>query len=97
MHAFAQNLAQRSVKQVRSCVIPLGVEPAIAGNASRCAPERKATCELADRGWPTVDLLDVIDVDTPAVADNLAAVGDLPARLGVERRLAQHHSEATVG
>ena len=53
--------------------------------------------ERADRRRPAVDLAHVVDVDAPAIADDLAAVGDLAARLRVERRLAQQHRDAAVG
>ena len=98
VHVLAEHLAQRRVQQMRRRVIALGVATPV---ASARAPCTRPKCELARRASPIaavppVDLAHVVDVDAPAVADDLAVIGDLAAGLGVERRLAQQHRDATV-
>src|SRR5205814_1493021 len=48
------------------------------------------------RGDTTVDFTNFVDVDTPAIALDLAAIGDLAARLDIKRSLAQHYGDAPV-
>ena len=92
VHVLAEHLAQRGVQQVRGRVVALGVAArARCGTRAVTRPERErrpsAVPIAADAA---VDLAHVVHVDAPPVAHDLAVVGDLPARLGVERRLAQH-------
>src|SRR5947208_14628436 len=44
-----------------------------------------------------IDPTHFFDVDAPAFALDLATVGDLPTRFDVERCLAQHYGDASVG
>ena len=98
MHALAEHLAQRRVQQMRRRVIRV---PCRAADRSARAPSRgrsgRCPSSVPMRRGPAVDLADIVDVDAPAVADDLAPIGDLPARLGVERRFAQHDRDAAVG
>src|ERR1051325_2759907 len=81
---------------MRGGVIALGVAAAVRRDAGRHAAKREGAIQRTYRRRTTVEFLHVLHVDTPAFADDLSAIGDLSARLGVERRLAQQHGDATV-
>jgi hypothetical protein len=62
----------------------------------RAPAEGDGALELAQRGRAALDLAHLVDVDAPALPDDLAAVADLAAALGVERRLAEEHGHAAA-
>src|SRR5712664_321307 len=97
MHVLAKNLSQRGVEQMRRCVIALCVAPTIARNCRPRFSKLHSARYFSERGNPSVDFADFVDVDAPSLALDLTAVGDLAAGLGVEWRLAQDHGSAAVG
>src|SRR5438045_7498581 len=97
MNVLSQDLTQRRMEQMRCGVIALGVASPVAGhNRSRPAKLHFAG-DLAKRRDAAIDPTHFVDVDAPAFALDLATVGDLPTRFDVERCLAQHYGDASVG
>src|SRR5215210_5367019 len=82
---------------MRRGVIALGVTSPIARDARARFSQRHLARHFAEGGDPSIDAPDFVDVDAPAFAGYLAAVGDLSAGFGVKRRLAQHYGDASVG
>src|SRR6266849_1437120 len=96
MHMLTKDLAQRGVEQMRRGVIALGVATTIARNRRPRFSKLHSARYFSERGNPSVDFADFVDVDAPSLALDLTAVGDLAARFGIEWRLAQDHGGATV-
>jgi predicted secreted protein len=94
VHVLAQHAPERGVEQVRGRVVALGVAAPVGGDAGERRAEGERAVERAHGGRAPLDLAHLVDVDAPAVADDLAAVAHLAAALGVERRLAQQHGHA---
>ena len=103
LHVRAEHLAQRLVHEVRRRVVAHRAAPRVEVDA-RC--DRVADRELAGRHFAdmAVDvglhLLRVLDREqrqAHAALGELAAVADLPAGLGVERRRVEHDDTALSG
>ena len=60
-------------------------------------PELHFAGDFAERGDASVDFADFFDVDAPAFALDLAAVGDLAAGLDIEWRFTKDYGDAAVG
>src|SRR6478672_9469373 len=82
---------------MRRGVIALGIAPRLAWHGRSRLSDGDFAADLADGGDASVDFPNFVDVDSPAVTGYLATVGDLAARLRVERCLAQHYGGASVG
>jgi hypothetical protein len=93
---LAQHLPQSRVKKVRRSVIALGISATIAWDDRSRVSELDLARDLADRGDAAFYSADFVDVDAPSFAQNLPTVGDLPARLDVERCLAKDYGGASV-
>jgi hypothetical protein len=97
MHLLAKNLPESGMEKVRGGVIALGVAAPIARDGRSRFPQLHDAGDFAKRGDASVDFADFVDVDTPPLTLDLAVVGDLPARLGVEWCLTQNYGHATIG
>ena len=81
---------------MRRRVIALSVAPAVAAYRRPHRLELRLAGRAPDRRYAAVELAHLGHVHAPAAADDLTHVGDLSARLGVERRLLQHHRHLPV-
>src|SRR3954466_4897622 len=82
---------------MRRGVIALGIAAPLARYGRARFSNADLAGDFADSGDAPVDLPDFVDVDSPAFAQDLAAIGDLAARFGVERCLTQYYGGASVG
>src|SRR5580765_6957559 len=89
VYLLAEHLTECRVQEMCRRVIPLCVPPPIARYPRRRASEMKVARELADRRRTSLEFPDVFHFDAPALADDLALIGDLSTRFCVEGRLAQ--------
>src|SRR6185312_6265972 len=97
MHALAEDLTERRLQQMRRRVVSLRVPSTVARHARDGTAESEGPAQRPERGRTALHLLHVVDVHTPAVADDFAAIGDLAAGFGVEWRLLQQHGDAAAG
>src|SRR3954467_615566 len=82
---------------MRRGVIALGIAAPLARYGRARFSNADLAGDLADGRDASVDSPDFVDVDSPAFAQDLAAIGDLAARFGVERCLTQYYGGASVG
>jgi hypothetical protein len=87
MDVFAEYLSKRGVEQVSRGVVSFGVAPPFTRHVGARGAQLHFSGDLSQSGDTTVDLADFVDIDVPAVALDLAAVGDLTTGFGLERRL----------
>ena len=78
-------------------MVSLGIATPVARNGCSRPPQLHLAGDFSKRGDASVDFSNFVDVDAPAFALDLATVGDLPTRFDVERCLAQHYGDASVG
>jgi len=97
MHVLAEDLSECGVEKMGGGVIPLGVAAAIARHGRPRRPELHFAGGFAERGDASVNFPYFFDVDAPALALDLTAVGDLPAGLDVKRRFTEDYGRASVG
>jgi hypothetical protein len=77
-------------------VVALRIAAVVARHRGAHATEPELAVQPAHRGRPAVDLLDVVHLETPAIADNLAPVSHLAARFGIEGRFAKQDRDAVA-
>src|SRR4051812_47665889 len=94
MHRIAERLTQRSVKEMRRRVVALRILAPLRWDACMHAAPVEFAGELAERRRSAFDLSDAVDVDAPALANDLPFVRHLSARFRIERRFAQEHGDA---
>src|ERR1700687_2458429 len=82
---------------MRCCVIPFRVAPSVARHYCSRLPQFHLARDFTKSGDAPIDSADFVDVDTPALALDLAAVRDLSAGLDIERCLAKDYGGASVG
>src|ERR1700694_2275081 len=81
---------------MRCGVISFGVASAGARHYFSARPHFDFPSGFSERGDVALDSANFVDIDAPAVALDLAAIGDLAARFDVERCLAKDYGGASV-
>src|ERR1700730_18486739 len=97
MHVLAEYLPERVVKKVCRGVIALGIATAVARDACSRLTQLNSAGDFAERSDASIDFAHFVDVNTPAIALDLAAVGHLSAGLDIKRRFTKDHGRAPVG
>jgi hypothetical protein len=77
-------------------MIPLRVPSTIARHDGTRAADLYSPTYFTERGDTSVNLSNFVDVDAPAIALDLSAVGNLSARLDIKRCLAENHCRPSV-
>ena len=90
-HMRAEDLSQGGVDQVRRGVVALDVAAAGLVDLREHGGRLELLRERAHDGARAVHLLDVGHVQLPPFPPYSSRIADLPAGLGVERILLQHH------
>ena len=90
VHVIAKQCAQRRVKQVRGRVIARDVSSASGCDLRDHPAHAQRSRQLPKHRDAAVHFLDIIHTHLPAITNDRARVGNLAARLCVERRLAEN-------
>ena len=96
MHVLTQHLAKRGVQQMCCGVIPLDVATHDRRHAGVDLAERQVAGRLSEQHGAPVDLLHVLDDESPTFARDCTAIGHLTTRLRIERRVAQNQRRAPI-